>query len=396
MQRVVSINLDGNAYQVEENGYNALFAFLDAAETSLQDSPDRAQRLADLERAIAAKCQALLNPHKTVVTSSEVDRLLVELEPARAQPAAEPAAASSQSSSTSSSSSSSSSSSTSSAPASDGSSSSGSHSSGSTASGFGHPHRRLFQIREGAMISGVCVGLSEYMHIDVTIIRILFAVFALASSGWGLLVYGVLMFIVPRVDTRAEASVGTPASAGPYEWPWDKHGWPWDKHGWPWDQPGWDDKAKRDWKEASQQFGEHFRDRGREWRAAGMEHHPWPIFGTLSMIVFLMFGFFWLSFWTRGHFFFGWPFFWGFPHWFGIIFFFMMLRFVFMPFRSRWYGYGAYPYAHPHHAWASMWNGLAWFIVMIFAVWFAYRYIPEVHDLIRGWDNTLTLSTWHV
>ena len=54
-----------------------------------------------------------------------------------------------------------------------------------------------------------------------------------------------------------------------------------------------------------------------------------------------MFAFFWLSFWTRGHFFFGWPFFWGFPHWIGIVFFFMVMRFVFMPFRaSRWYGYG--------------------------------------------------------
>jgi len=70
-------------------------------------------------------------------------------------------------------------------------------------------HRRLFQIRDGAMISGVCLGLSEYLHIDVTIIRILFVVFALASSGWGILAYGVLMFVLPRVETRAEAAGGT-------------------------------------------------------------------------------------------------------------------------------------------------------------------------------------------
>ena len=76
----------------------------------------------------------------------------------------------------------------------------------------------------------------------------------------------------------------------------------------------------------------------------------------------------------------------------------MMLRLVFMPFRtSRWYGYGAWPYAHhygdhPHNAWASMWNGVAWFMVMIFAVWFAYHYIPEVHDFLRDFQSDFRTS----
>jgi len=365
MQRVVSINLNGNAYQIEENGYNALFAFLDAADAALKDSPDRAQKVADLERLVAEKCQGYLGPHKTVVTSAEIDRIVLELGPAPAQPAAEPAASSSSTSSNTSD------------------TRSPNHTSPHPAS-----HRRLYQIREGAMISGVCVGLSEFLHIDVTVIRILFAIFALVSGGWWMLAYGVLMFIVPRVNTRAEAAGGVATGAKPYEWPWDKHGWPWDKHDWPWGQPGWDANAKRDWKEAGQQFGEQWRDKGREWRdqqrAARMEHHPWPMFGTVSMIVFLMLGFFWLSFWSRGQFFFGWPFFWGFPHWVGIIIFFMVIRFIFMPFRmARWHGYGPYPYAHPQHAWVSMWNGLMWFGVMIFLVWAAYHFIPEVHNVIR-------------
>src|SRR5436305_12410163 len=88
MQRVVSINLNGNAYQVEENGYNALFAYLDAVESAARDNPDRAEKLAELERVIAEKCQACLGPHKTVVTSAEVDRIVLELEPAPAQPGA--------------------------------------------------------------------------------------------------------------------------------------------------------------------------------------------------------------------------------------------------------------------------------------------------------------------
>jgi hypothetical protein len=43
-----------------------------------------------------------------------------------------------------------------------------------------------------------------------------------------------------------------------------------------------------------------------------------------------------------------------------------------------------------------MWNGLAWFLVIIFAVWFAYHYIPEVHDAIRDFQLSWTDSSFHV
>ena len=48
MQKVVSINLNGNAYQLEEAGYEALRAYLERAEARLQESPDRAEIMADM------------------------------------------------------------------------------------------------------------------------------------------------------------------------------------------------------------------------------------------------------------------------------------------------------------------------------------------------------------
>ena len=124
----------------------------------------------------------------------------------------------------------------------------------------------------------------------------------------------------------------------------------------------------------------------------------WGFFGLLSCI---MFAFFWLSIWTRGHVFYGgwygWPFFWGFPHWIGIVIFFMVMRLIFMPFRmARGYGYGYGPYAHPHHAWAMMWNGLAWLVVMMFAVWAAYHFIPEVHDFIHTFQTSWNDGDLHI
>src|SRR5437762_13954905 len=81
MQKVISINLNGNAYQIEEGGYGALVAYLETAQRQLRDNPDRAEILADLEQAIAEKCQRFLSAHKTVVAAAEVDQIIKEMGP---------------------------------------------------------------------------------------------------------------------------------------------------------------------------------------------------------------------------------------------------------------------------------------------------------------------------
>src|SRR5262245_18763441 len=351
MQRVVSINLNGNVYQLEENGYNALFAYLDAFDASLKDDAERTQKTADLEARVAELCNACLAPHKNVVTAIEIDRIITELGPIPGQPPADAGRAASGAGPTT---------------AGTAGPGSGSWQSGSSPGPF--VHRRLYQIREGSMISGVCMGLSEYMHVDVTFIRIMFVLFALMTGGWGILAYAALMFIVPRVETRADASAhdasGTmPPHRWPWDngWPWDKHGWPLDTHGWLWDQPrtppaqaaasGQPQAAgaqaqARDARQQAREVRQQARDARREWRAerhaARMAYHPaghW--WGMFFMIMCVVFAFFWLSLWTRGRLFFGWPYFWGFPHWIGLIIFLMVLRLIFMPLHvGRWYGYG--------------------------------------------------------
>ena len=72
MNKVISISLNGNAYQLEEAGYEALKQYLERAEQQLKDNPDKVEVLSDLEQAIADKCSRYLRPHKSVVTSDEV------------------------------------------------------------------------------------------------------------------------------------------------------------------------------------------------------------------------------------------------------------------------------------------------------------------------------------
>src|SRR4029077_7991978 len=81
MEKVITINLNGNAYQIDEGGYAALVAYLEGAERSLKDNPDLAEIVADLEQAIADKCRGFLGPHKTVVTAAEVDQIIRDMGP---------------------------------------------------------------------------------------------------------------------------------------------------------------------------------------------------------------------------------------------------------------------------------------------------------------------------
>jgi phage shock protein PspC (stress-responsive transcriptional regulator) len=375
MQRVVSINLNGSVYQLEENGYNALFAYLDAADVRLKDNPDRVRLLADLERAIAEKCQASLGPHSTVVTAADIARILSEMEPvagpaAREEPAKPGADPRTQNAT----------------------SGAAGTPPGDRARTSPPPHKRLWQIREGGMIGGVCLGIATFFNIDVTLVRILFAVFALSTGGWGILAYLGLMFILPRATNTAEAAAPAEGSAGhqwPWDdgWPWDKHGWPWDKHGWPWDKPGTQSPAAQPMT----------RDERREWRyqrrAGRMASPPQSLAGTIVIAFFVMLAFGWLSYWMRGAFIGGWPlfwggpFFWGAPHWVGIVLFFVFFRFLMLPLRTSrggWYGHPVYGhYVHPYNPWLAMWHGIVWVGTIIFMIWLAYEFVPGVHEFIR-------------
>ena len=84
MRTVNTISLNGNAWQIEAEGCQALAAYLKGAETRLTADPDREEILADLEQAIADKLSRHVNAHKNVVTADEIARVLQEMGPVEA------------------------------------------------------------------------------------------------------------------------------------------------------------------------------------------------------------------------------------------------------------------------------------------------------------------------
>src|SRR5271156_1562409 len=93
MNTVIIINLNGNAFHLEEPGFASLRAYLERAQSQLKDNPDKAEIMADLEQAIADKCAHFLQPHKNVLSATEIDEVIKEMGPVQTDGAAQADAA---------------------------------------------------------------------------------------------------------------------------------------------------------------------------------------------------------------------------------------------------------------------------------------------------------------
>ena len=56
--------------------------------------------------------------------------------------------------------------------------------------------KRLYRDSKNKMICGVCQGIADYLNVDVTIIRLIWAILGL-SGGIGLIAYIAAVFIIP-------------------------------------------------------------------------------------------------------------------------------------------------------------------------------------------------------
>ncbi|MEZ5995963.1 MAG: PspC domain-containing protein [Hyphomonadaceae bacterium] len=211
MERVVTINLNGNPYQLEEPAYDALRAYLDRARAALGDNPDQGEIVRDLEQAIADKCASYLSASKTVVAAGEMTRIIEEMGPVEGEaPENAPRA---------------------------------------EAGPGGAARRRLYRVKDGAVISGVCTGIGAYFDLDANIVRLLFIVSALFTGGATVIVYIAMMFLVPSAHTSAEWA---------------------EAHGVPFNAQEVIDRAKREYARFADESGRgwraHMRERRRAWR----------------------------------------------------------------------------------------------------------------------------------
>ena len=379
MRTVNSISLNGNVWQIEEEGCQALAAYLKSAETRLTADPDRDEILADLEQAIADKLARYVSAGKNVVTAEEITLALKEMGPVEttANDSPEHSGSSTQSSA---------------GPQSGAQTTAGA--AGAAAPGAGSTMRHLFRIREGGMIGGVCNGLAAYFGVDVTLVRLIFVLFSVFTGGIGLAVYIVMMIVVPIAVTAEQmaAAHGKPFSAE------ELIGRPMGP------RAGFD--AGQHWRQQWRDQRRMWRDQRRQWRrqrraAYGFGaaapppppygwqgapyHYPAPGFGpvaallhALLLIVFI----FAVVGAAAGRPLMGWEWTLLVPHWVGIVAVCVIYGTLAKQLRMASY-YGHVTAYSPGHAVMAMIGSFVWLAVLFILGWYVVHHWPEVQDFIQ-------------
>jgi phage shock protein C len=75
----------------------------------------------------------------------------------------------------------------------------------------GNAGKVLVRRRDGRMLAGVCLGVADYFGLDVTLVRVIWAVVSVITGGAGVLAYLVAWIIIPdegQKSSIAENMVG--------------------------------------------------------------------------------------------------------------------------------------------------------------------------------------------
>ena len=59
-------------------------------------------------------------------------------------------------------------------------------------------NKKLYRSNVDKKLAGVCAGLAEYFNVDVTIIRLIWALVTLCTVGTGVLAYIICALVIPE------------------------------------------------------------------------------------------------------------------------------------------------------------------------------------------------------
>ncbi len=351
MNKLTTVNLNGRAFQVEEQAYELLRAYLDEAARLLSDDPDYREIMADLEQAIGDKGSRFLGSGRNVLGEAEMKRILEEMGPVETGEASIGAAT---------------------IAAAD-----------MKASG----PKRLYLVREGEMIAGVCNGLAAYFGVDPTIVRLVFVVLLFLSGGLIAIAYLVLMFVVPTAKTAEEraAARGLPFNAQELVEEAKRH------------YAGLKDSTQR-WREKRRHNKERAFWRPREQRDyEGSHSRPFerpqpgygaqvaagivlPLIGVVSAVLTVACVLAAVSLLTTGGIL-GWSLPLDVPAWAAIFALIAVYAMVTVPLRAV--RHASYEALGPRRGWFVFWDGVLWLALVILAWWAAANYVPGISDFFQ-------------
>jgi phage shock protein PspC (stress-responsive transcriptional regulator) len=171
MNKTISINISGIVFNIEEQAYDELRAYIENIRQNLTNEEECEEIINDIEMRIAELFQERLSPQKQVITMDDIAAIKSILGlPEQFNTTDENVP-----------------------PVQD---------NDKTEKSTDNT-RRLYRDMDQANLGGVCAGLGHYFELDPLIFRILFIVLFLLF-GAGVLLYLVLLLLIPEAKTTAD------------------------------------------------------------------------------------------------------------------------------------------------------------------------------------------------
>ena len=174
MKKVININFQGRVIPIEENAYDMLKQYVESLRRFFANEEGRDEIINDIEGRIAELFGESLKKGSTCITEDDVNKIIASMGrpedfegdegKVQSQLGAEER-----------------------------------QNSGGSAYEYSStlpPRDRLFRDTSDKVLGGVCSGLANYLRVDPTIVRLLFALFIFAGGG-GILIYILFWIILP-------------------------------------------------------------------------------------------------------------------------------------------------------------------------------------------------------
>jgi phage shock protein PspC (stress-responsive transcriptional regulator) len=172
MKRTVSVNIKGMNFLIEEDAYELLQQYIDRLTHVLRNDKGSKEIIEDIELRVAELCSSKLNDRKQVIEIDDIRSILdtlgdpsqfIDEEPTDSDSFTQTTSEKKQYSS----------------------------------------DKRLFRDLDNASIAGVCSGISNYLNIDIVIIRAIFLVIFI-FGGFGFPLYVILWIVVPKANSTID------------------------------------------------------------------------------------------------------------------------------------------------------------------------------------------------
>lgn len=166
MKKTFTINISGSVFHIEEDAYEVLQKYLINLKNHFGNSNDGKEILSDIEARIAEICSSESANKKNLITLELVNEVINTM--------GTPESFSEESDEE------------------------------ETLTGQTKTKKRLYRDPEHRVLGGVCGGLAAYFDIDIAIMRIIFVLLTLLTTGAGVLAYIILWIAVPKALNTAQ------------------------------------------------------------------------------------------------------------------------------------------------------------------------------------------------